>query len=106
VTRQHRAPSSSPSLRPIGLPRALFVREDGNHTPLAIARVDIRGRRKAEASVQSVEGMWRLTEAWWREAAQTRTYYRVIIDDGRPITLYRDDTTGAWFEQPYTEPAR
>lgn len=90
-------------LRPIGVPRALAVREDAYAMPLAVARTDARGRRGVEARVESIEEQWRLAEAWWRETPQRRTYYRVVLEGGRPLTLYRDDVTGAWYEQPYTE---
>ena len=39
-----------------------------------------------------------------REAPQARTYYRVILEGGRPLTLFHDDATGAWAEQPYSPP--
>lgn len=90
----------------MGLPREVVVREDEHATPLTVARTDARGGRGAESGVVSVEDRWRLAEAWWREAPQARTYYRVILDGGRPLTLYRDDLTGAWYEQPYTEASR
>jgi len=80
------------------------VREDRHAVPLAVARNDMRGRPGAESLVTSIEEQWRLAEAWWREAPQKRTYYRVVLEGGRPLTLYRDDVTGAWYEQPYTEP--
>lgn len=98
--------SSSTSLRPIGLPRRIEVREDGHATPLFVARVDARGRRGDEARVESIEDQWRLAESWWREAPQRRTYYRVVLSGGRPLTLYRDGVTGIWYEQPYTEAPR
>lgn len=97
------ARSSATSLRPIGLPRALVVCEDEYAMPLAVARTDARGRRGPESCVESIEEQWRLAEAWWRDAPQRRTYYRVVLEGGRPLTLYRDDVTGAWYEQPYTE---
>lgn len=93
----------STSLRSIGLPRRIVVREDIYTAPVAVARTDTRGDRGGEARVESVEDQWRLVEAWWREAPQARTYFRVILEGGRPLTLYRDDVTGAWYEQPYTE---
>ena len=93
---------SSTSLRSIGMPRGLAVRVDAGAHPLAVARADARGRHGTEARVESIEEIWRVTEAWWREALQARTYYRVILEGGRPITLFHDDTTGAWFEQPYS----
>lgn len=95
--------TAATSLRPIGLPRALVVREDRYAMPLAVSRTDARGRRGPESPVESVEEQWRLAEAWWREAAQQRTYYRIILSGGRPLTLYRDDLTGAWYEQSYSE---
>lgn len=92
------------SLRPIGLPRALGVRTDGDGMPLAVARSRAHGQYGAESRVESIEEMWRISEAWWREAAQTRTYFHVLLNGGRPLSIYRDDVTGAWFEQPYSEP--
>jgi hypothetical protein len=80
------------------------VRADGDALPLAVARSDARGHLGSEALVETVEEVWRLAEAWWREAAQARTYYRVILEGGRPLTLYRDEISGAWWEQPYSEP--
>jgi len=96
----------STSLRPIGLPRGLFVREDRDGIPLAVSRTDFRGHRGREARVESVEEVWRLAEAWWREASQARTYYRVILEGGHPLTLFRDDSTGSWSEQPYSSPGK
>ena len=52
---------------------------------------------------------WRITEEWWRETPLGRTYYRVIVDGGSPITIFHDDLTtaagtgldGDWYEQRY-----
>ena len=84
------------------MPRGLVVRVDADARPIAMARSDARGRRGDEARVEQIEEIWRIAEAWWREASQARTYYRVILQGGRPLTLFRDDATGAWFEQPYS----
>lgn len=104
--RPARRSTTSTSLRSIGLPRALVVREDRDAMPLAVMRTDAHGRRGPESLVESFEEQWRLAEAWWREAPQKRTYYRVILAGGRPLTLYRDDITDTWYEQPYTEAQR
>ncbi|MSQ30435.1 MAG: hypothetical protein EXR64_00180 [Dehalococcoidia bacterium] len=90
-------------MRAIGMPRGLLVRVDADARPVAIARRDRRGARD-EARVEQIEEIWRIAEAWWREVSQARTYYRVILEGGRPLTLFRDDATGAWFEQPYSAP--
>jgi hypothetical protein len=102
VTR--RGPSFSASLRPIGMPRAIEVRTAGDGLPLAVVRLDARGHRSSEARVESIEEMWRLAEAWWREPAQARTYYRVALEDRRLLTIYQDDAASGWYEQPYTDP--
>ncbi len=92
------------SLRPIGLPRALEVRTDADGFPVAVTRPGGSGRPR-ETRVEQVEEVWRVAEAWWRAAPQTRTYFRLILEGGRPITLFRDETDGAWCEQPYSAAA-
>ena len=96
--------TSSTSLRSMGMPRRLTVRVDATGTPVAITRI-ARGHA-AEAHVEQIDEVWRVAEAWWREAPQTRTYYRVILDGGRPLTLFRDEVSGAWYEQPYPAAAQ
>jgi hypothetical protein len=88
------------------LPRPLGIRADAEGFPVALARTDARGRSSREAHVERIEEVWRVAEAWWRESSQARTYYRVILDGGRPLTLFRDDDTGAWFEQSYSAATR
>ena len=102
----HQPSAARTSLRPIGLPRPVGVRTDVHGLPLALVRTDTRGHRGSESRVESVEEVWRVAEAWWREASQRRTYYRVILEGGRPLTLFRDDDHSAWFEQPYSAAAR
>ena len=91
------------ALRPVGLPRPLGVGVSADGAPRTVAR-DVHGR-ESEAAVESIEEVWRVAEAWWRESPQSRTYYRVILVGGRPLTLFRDDRTGEWFEQSYSATA-
>jgi hypothetical protein len=44
---------------------------------------------------------WRIDQHWWRREAISRVYYRVLPEDGPPLTLYRDSISGAWFRQEY-----
>lgn len=101
-----RPATASASLRPMGLPRSIAVRVDADGHPVSVVRVDARGRPGTEARVDGVEEVWRVAESWWRESSQARTYYRVILEGGRPLTLFRDDAAGDWFEQPYTAASR
>lgn len=105
MTRQQTVATST-SLRPVGLPRPLGVRVDPSGFPVAVVRADTHGRRSTEVAIASLEEVWRVAEAWWREASQARTYYRVVLNGGHPLTLFRDDDSGAWFEQPYSAAPR
>lgn len=97
--------SAATSLRAIGLPRPLLVACDVDQRPVTVTRPASRGSRHVPAHVEQIDEAWRVSEAWWRTGAQARTYYRVILNGGRPLTIFRDDTTDAWFEQPYAAPA-
>lgn len=99
-----RGKQGAASLRAIGMPRALHVEVDADDRPVAVTRAPSRGRTGVRSQVEHIKDVWRVAEAWWRTGAQARTYYRVLLDGGRPLTLFRDDATGAWAEQPYSAP--
>ena len=96
-------PRSSAALRPLGLPRPLQVRTDDRALPMEVAVIEGGGtnRQRAPLRVERVEEVWRIAEEWWREAPIGRTYYRVIVDGGRPLTVFRDREGGRWYEQRY-----
>lgn len=86
-------------LRPLGLPRPLQVRLDEG-LPVAVAR-RAGGRWLA---VRDIEEIWRVGEEWWRDDPIVRTYYRLLLEDGRPLTIFHDDGGGlgqGWYEQNY-----
>ncbi len=104
MTATNRGKRGAATLRAIGMPRPLHVEVDTDTRPIAVTRAPSRGRTGVRSLVGRVEDVWRVEEAWWRAGAQMRTYYLVTLDGGRPLTLFRDDATGAWFEQPYSAP--
>lgn len=104
MTAAHRGKPGTAALRAIGLPRTLHVETDGDTRPTAVTRAPSRGQAGVRSRIERIEDVWRVAEAWWRAGAQARTYYRVTLDGGRPFTLFRDDATGGWFEQPYSAP--
>ena len=107
-------------LRPLGLPRPLRVRLDARGEPADLT-VAARGPQRSAATlpgaarpgaspsgrthaVERVEEVWRIAEEWWREAPLQRTYYQVLVDGGRPFTLFHDDAAPpeeGWYEQRY-----
>ena len=85
-------------LRPLGLPRRIDVRVDTFAEPGEVRRA------RQWLAVAAVEDAWRVAAEWWRNDPVERTYYRVLLADGRVLTLFHDDAegpAGGWYEQSY-----
>ena len=56
---------------------------------------------KSTHQVAVTEDMWKINDEWWRGPGQEieRVYFRVLLADGRPITLFHDLVRNAWFRQ-------
>ena len=81
-------------LRPLGLPR----------TVARSARGATAAHAQPPVAVAQIVEVWRVAEAWWREAPLARTYVSVLLTDDRLLTLFHDDTQApadGWFEQRY-----
>lgn len=85
-------PAQAESMRPVTAPTPVEVREDLRRHPLAVQD----GRRWRE--VATIEDRWSF-EFWWRPTPIQRAYYRVSGEDGRRLTLYRDEATQQWYRQ-------
>lgn len=98
-------PEAPRGLRPLGLPRPLHVRADGRGEPAALAWPSRGGSGGRMHPVEQVQEVWRIAEEWWRGEPLARTYYRVVLQDGRPLTLFHDDLAPqpeeGWYEQRY-----
>lgn len=94
-------------LRPLGVPQPVQVHcgEDGEPIHVAPAQPPKRGGGllQSAVTVERVEEMWRISEAWWREKPIARTYFRLSVAGGRSITIFRDDLADGprWFIQRY-----
>jgi hypothetical protein len=53
-------------------------------------------------AVTPVRRPWLLDQMWWRSKPVIRTYYQVVLDDGPPITMFLDLTSGQWFRQEFS----
>ena len=91
------ATDRSASLRPLGLPAPAQVRTGADGLPVAVAR-----RAGQWLRVEQIDDCWRVAEEWWRETPLHRTYVRVILESGRPCTLFLDGVSGTWFQQEYS----
>jgi hypothetical protein len=92
VNNSGATPRSKP-VRPVNPPVPVEVKENARHRLLAV-RSKGRWRR-----VVSIEEVWSIDEEWWREKPIVRMYYRVNMEDGRQITVFRDMLDGAWYRQ-------
>jgi hypothetical protein len=81
-------------LSPLKQPRPVVVATDDAGAPVAVV---LGGRRLA---VERVEDVWRIDDEWWREEV-SRLYYRLLLEDGRALVVFRDLVGGVWWEQSY-----
>jgi aspartyl/asparaginyl beta-hydroxylase (cupin superfamily) len=50
--------------------------------------------------VVQVQDVWRIDDEWWREEV-SRLYYRLLLEDGRRVTIYNDLISLDWHQQEY-----
>jgi hypothetical protein len=92
VANSGATPGSEP-LRPLNPPIPVEVRENARQLPVVV-RIKGRWRR-----VVSIDEVWSIDEEWWRQRPIVRMYYRVNMDEGRQMTVFRDMLDGAWYRQ-------
>lgn len=95
-----RAKSGTGRVRALNRPRPLQVEADAGGVPIAVR---LSGRRR---EVQAVLETWRIDDEWWRPQSISRTYFSLLLEDGRTLMVYRD--AGGWAAQDYwaSAPAR
>ncbi len=79
-------------LRPLNQPRPVTVEADANGTPLTVERHD----------VEAVLETWRIEDEWWRPRPVSRAYWRLLLEDGRTVDVYRDGVRERWYRQAYS----
>ena len=85
--------SDTPHLRPLGQPFSVDVRTDDAGEP-----THVRLPGKPARRVDALREAWRIDDEWWRQPI-SREYRAVVLDDGRPLTLYHDLLDGRWYAQ-------
>ncbi|TVR67103.1 MAG: hypothetical protein EA422_00745 [Gemmatimonadales bacterium] len=87
-----RRPSPSP-LRALDRPVPVQVRSDPD-TGVPHLVMD----RGAARRVAQVMESWRIDDEWWRVPI-SRRYHRVVLEGGRPMTLFQDLVERKWYRQ-------
>ncbi len=85
---------SAGRLTPLKEPRPLAVTTDARGAPVAV----VLGRQRL--TVSQVLDVWRIDDEWWREEV-SRLYYRLLLEDGRPLIAYHDLVQDQWYKQTY-----
>jgi len=80
-------------LRRLNAPTPVTVRLGPNGAPVTVV-----ARHRAQR-VASVHERWRIDEGWWWEHPVSRLYWRLVLDDGRLLTVYQDLKEGTWWMQ-------
>jgi hypothetical protein len=50
--------------------------------------------------VAAVADRWRIDDEWWRNPV-SRLYRRLVLADGRVLTVFEDRVAGRWYVQRY-----
>lgn len=78
-------------IRPLNEPRPVEARTDADNRPTTIRK------NKEWLAVVGVDEVWRVDDEWWRKEPIARTFYSVLLEDGRHTTLLLDERSGAWY---------
>ncbi|TVP76663.1 MAG: hypothetical protein EA352_05215 [Gemmatimonadales bacterium] len=73
----------------------MVVQTDEGEIPVAV-----KGRR-GPVRIEAVRETWQIDDEWWRVPI-SRVYHSVVLEGGRLITLFRDQTANPprWYFQP------
>ena len=83
------------TLRRLNAPRTVEVRAEAGDAPSALRR---RGRW---VEVARVLDCYRTDDRWWTAEPVSRSYYDLLLEDGRAVTVFRDEISGGWCDQRY-----
>jgi hypothetical protein len=82
-------------IRRLKSPHALEVESSADGTPVRLYL------KHGWRQVQTMRSPWRIDQHWWRSEPVQRTYYRLMVEDEPPVTVYYDELTQTWALQAY-----
>ena len=85
-------PSGKDAIKLLNEPRPIEVRGSPEGEPESV-QIGRRWQR-----VERIDDRWTF-DLWWLPQPLRRTYYRIDLDDGRRLTLFRDRWSERWYRQ-------
>ena len=103
-----RAAPSPGGIRPLDEPRLVQVEVGADDRPLKV-RLEpalstskgsaLRGSKERWREIPEILDSWRIDDEWWRKQPVSRLYYRVLLEDGTVVGLFKDLVSGEWYRQ-------
>ena len=93
MVKNPRKTTSLSPIHPLNQPELVQVQEDSHRRPVSVAL------RRRVHRVVSIEDVWEIVDEWWRTSPIARRYYLATLEDGRTVTIFRDVTSGTWYQQ-------
>ena len=73
------------------IPMPTKVQEDTEQRPVAVRLFE------QEVVVAAIDERWEDEEFWWRNDPVVRVTYRVSLEDGQELTIFKNMLTGGWY---------
>jgi hypothetical protein len=83
------------TLRRLNAPRAVQVRVGADGVPAAARQLGVW------LEVLELLDCYRTDDRWWMAEPVARTYYALLLEDGRAITIFHDELGYGWWEQKH-----
>ena len=77
------------------MPFAISVKEKEYLKPSHIKN------HEAYVRIYSIIDEWEVTEGWWTNQPINRRYFKVILDNGVEIVLFKDLLSNLWYKQRF-----
>ena len=95
MVKNSRAATRPGPIRPLNTPTPLKIDVDKNGKPERLWL-----QRQWQEVLEQLDS-WCIDDEWWRQQPVCRTYFRLLLDDGRRVTVFQDAVTETWYLQNY-----
>jgi hypothetical protein len=94
VVKNSRKALCSGAYKPVNTPEPVPVKGDPAGFPAQV------GLPKWQTIAEIVD-RWRIDDEWWRGQPVSRLYFKVRLDSGQRLIIYRDLISDIWYQQLY-----